>query len=221
MTLVSCIMPTCNRRHLIPVALKCYVSQDWPDKELVVIDDGLDSVEDLVKQMVPDAIYIKLKDKQVIGTKRNVACEVAAGDVVCHFDDDDWSADDRIRDQVIRLRESGRQMTGYHSITYWNGTRAYRYVSHTPQYALGTTLCYRKSFWQTHKFPAKNYAEDNPLVYEAREAGQLIAVDAGQMMVVRAHTSCTSNAKKMSQNTWPEVPLESLPRQFFEAIAWK
>lgn len=38
--LVSCIMPTYNRQDLIPVALKCYLSQDWPDKELVVIDDG-------------------------------------------------------------------------------------------------------------------------------------------------------------------------------------
>ena len=38
--LVSCIMPTCDRQVLIPVALKCYLSQDWPDKELVVIDDG-------------------------------------------------------------------------------------------------------------------------------------------------------------------------------------
>src|ERR1700733_11567746 len=34
--LVSCIMPTCNRQGYIPVALKCYLSQDWPDTELVV-----------------------------------------------------------------------------------------------------------------------------------------------------------------------------------------
>jgi glycosyltransferase involved in cell wall biosynthesis len=218
--LVSCIMPTHNRRHLIRVALKCYLSQDWPDKELVVIDDGgPDSVGDLVKQLVPDAVYIYLAERQMIGTKRNLACEAAGGEVVCHFDDDDWSAAGRIRDQVARLVESGKQMTGYHSITYWNGIKAYRYVSVVSQYAVGSTMCYLKSFWDKHRFPAKDYAEDNALVYKACDEKQLIAVDAGQMMVVRSHASCTSDPRKLRQNTWPEVPPGSLPPEFFEAIA--
>lgn len=217
--LVSCIMPTCNRQGLIPVALKCYLSQDWPDKELVVIDDGAVKVEGLVKQLVPDAVYIYLAEKQIIGAKRNLACEAARGEVICHFDDDDWSAAGRIRDQVTRLLESGKQMTGYHSITYWDGTKAYRYVSAVPQYAVGTTMCYQKSFWDINRFPAKNYAEDNALVYKARDENQLIAEDARQMMVVRSHPSCTSSPERLRQNTWPEVRRETLPREFFEAIA--
>ena len=217
--LVSCIMPTCNRQGLIPVALKCYLSQDWPDKELVVIDDGSVKARGLVKQLVPDAVYIYLAEQQILGAKRNLACEVARGEVICHFDDDDWSAAGRIRDQVTRLIESGKQMTGYHSITYWNGIKAYRYVSAVPQYILGTTMCYRKSFWDSHLFPEKNYAEDNGLIYKARDENQLIAEDARQMMVVRSHASCTSSPERLRQNTWPEVPPESLPREFFEAIA--
>jgi len=192
--------------------------QDWPDKELVVVDDGSDRVEDLVMRLVPHAIYVNLAEKQLIGTKRNLACELANGEIICHFDDDDWSAPGRIRDQVTRLVESDKQMTGYHSITFWNGTKAYRYVSYTPQYAVGTTMCYRKNFWHAHRFPSKDYAEDNALVYKARDDGQLIAVDAGQMMVVRSHPSCTSMGRNLFQDTWPEVPRESLPQQFFEAI---
>jgi len=217
--LVSCIMPTCNREGLIPVALKCFLSQDWPDKELVVIDDGAVKVEGLVKQLVPDAVYIYLAEKQVIGVKRNLACEAAGGEVICHFNDDDWSAAGRVSDQVMRLLEYGKQMTGYHSITYWNGMKAYRYVSPVPQYALGTTMCYQKSFWHTHRFPAKDYAEDNDLVYKARDERQLIAVDARQMMIVRSHELCTSSPERLRLSTWPEVPRESLPREFFDAIA--
>jgi glycosyltransferase involved in cell wall biosynthesis len=217
--LVSCIMPTYNRRGLIRVALKCYLSQDWPDKELVVVDDGTDIVRDLIEQLVPDAVYVYLAEKQTIGTKRNLACEAASGEVICHFDDDDWSAAGRIRDQVTRLLESSKQMTGYHSITYWNGTEACRYASPVPQYAVGTTMCYRKRFWETHRFLAKSYAEDNALVYTACDENQLIAVDAGQMMIVRSHTFCTSSPESLRQNTWPEVPRESLPREFFQAIA--
>ena len=196
-------MPTCNREGLIPVALKCFLSQDWPDKELVVIDDGAVKVEGLVKQLVPDAVYIYLAEKQVIGVKRNLACEAAGGEVICHFDDDDWSAAGRVSDQVTRLLESGKQMTGYHSITYWDGTKAYRYVSAVPQYAVGTTMCYQKSFWDINRFPAKNYAEDNALVYKARDENQLIAEDARQMMVVRSHASCSSKPESLRQNKWP------------------
>ncbi len=217
--LVSCIMPTYNRQNFIPVAVKCYLSQDWPDKQLVVIDDGSETVGGLVKQLVPDVVYIYLAQKQTIGTKRNLACEASGGQIICHFDDDDWSAASRVRDQVMRLLKSGKQMTGYHSITYWNGMKAYRYVPPLPQYALGTTMCYQKSFWRTHRFPAKNYAEDNALVYQARDERQLIAVDARQMMIVRSHGLCTSNPERLRQNTWPEVPTESLPREFFAAIA--
>jgi glycosyltransferase involved in cell wall biosynthesis len=217
--LVSCIMPTCNRQGLIPVALKCFLSQDWPDKELVVVDDGAAGVGGLVKQLVPEAVYIYLAEKQVIGVKRNLACDAAGGEVICHFDDDDWSAAGRVRDQVMRLLESGKQMAGYHSVTYWNGVRAYRYASPVPDYAVGATMCYRRSFWHAHRFPAKDYAEDNDLVYKARDEGQLIAVDARQMMIVRSHELCTSSPEKLKQNTWPEVPRESLPREFFEAIA--
>lgn len=217
--LVSCIMPTYNRPSLIPVALKCFSLQDWPDKELVAIDDGAVKVEGLVKQSVPDAVYIFLAEKQVIGVKRNLACEAAGGDVICHFDDDDWSAAGRVRDQVTRLIESGKQMTGYHSLTYWNGMKAYRYVSPVPQYAVGTTMCYQKSFWRTHRFPVKDYAEDNDLVYKARGERQLIAVDAGRMLIVRSHELCTSSPERLRLNTWPEVPRESLPLEFFDAIA--
>jgi len=217
--LVSCIMPTHNRRDLIRVALTCYLSQDWPDKELVVVDDGADMVRELVKQLVPDAVYVHLAEKQMIGTKRNLACQAACGDVICHFDDDDWSAAGRVRDQVTRLLESGKQMTGYHSITYWNGARAYRYASAVPQYAVGTTMCYEKRFWETHRFPATSYAEDNALVYAARDEKQLIAVDARQMMIVRSHASCTSSPQSLRLDTWPEVPRESLPQEFLEAIA--
>lgn len=217
--LVSCIMPTCNRPGLIRVALKCYLSQDWPDKELVVIDDGPVGIGGLVKQLVPDAVYVYLAKKEIIGTKRNLACEAARGEVICHFDDDDWSAAGRIRDQVTRLLESGKRMTGYHSITYWTGTKAYHYVSAVPQYVLGTTMCYQRSFWNANRFPAKHYAEDNALVYRALAENQLIAEDARQMMVVRSHASSTSRPENLKLNTWPEVLPESLPREFFEALA--
>ncbi len=44
--LVSCIMPTANRQRFIPTAISLFLRQDYPEKELVIIDDGEHSVVD-------------------------------------------------------------------------------------------------------------------------------------------------------------------------------
>src|SRR5205807_10283597 len=46
--LVSCIMPTYNRRPFVPQAIQYFLRQDYINKELVIVDDGTDSVSDLV-----------------------------------------------------------------------------------------------------------------------------------------------------------------------------
>ena len=46
--LVSCIMPTYNRRHFVPRAIRSFLRQDFPHKELVIVDDGAEAVGDLV-----------------------------------------------------------------------------------------------------------------------------------------------------------------------------
>ena len=38
--LVSCIMPTYNRREFVPLAIRYFLRQDYANKELIIIDDG-------------------------------------------------------------------------------------------------------------------------------------------------------------------------------------
>ena len=54
---VSICTPTFNRRPFIPYTIKCIEKQDYPkDKiEWIIIDDGSDKIEDLVK----DLSYVK------------------------------------------------------------------------------------------------------------------------------------------------------------------
>jgi hypothetical protein len=46
--LVSCIMPTCDRRSFVPQAIRYFQRQDYPARELVIVDDGLEPVRDLL-----------------------------------------------------------------------------------------------------------------------------------------------------------------------------
>ena len=47
--LVSCIMPTCDRRGVRPARARVFPRQDYPNRELIVVDDGDDPVGDLVR----------------------------------------------------------------------------------------------------------------------------------------------------------------------------
>ena len=216
--LVSAICPTFNRRNLIKVAIASFLAQDWPEKEMVIVDDGQISIADLIED-VPGVRYVRPATRHTIGTKRNVACDAAQGEVIVHFDDDDWSAPIRIKDQVNRLLQSGKQVTGYHTMLFWNGQRAYRYIG-DQWYATGTSLCYFKAFWKRHPFPDIDRAEDNALVFEARDQHAIESVDAGKLIVGRVHGANTFPYSALGKSEqWPEVPKSEIPQAFFEAIA--
>ena len=57
---VSVCTPTFNRRPFIPIMLKCFNSQTYPKDniEWIIIDDGTDKIEDLVKDH-PNVKYYK------------------------------------------------------------------------------------------------------------------------------------------------------------------
>src|SRR6266852_5977449 len=96
--LVSCIMPTYNRRFFLPLGLQLFLAQDYPNKELIIVDDGSDCVADVVKN-IPAVHYARLPTRSSIGAKRNFACQLARGTLIAHWDDDDWYAADRLRYQ--------------------------------------------------------------------------------------------------------------------------
>ena len=41
-------MPTYNRRPFVPHAIEYFLRQDYENKELIVVDDGTDSISDLI-----------------------------------------------------------------------------------------------------------------------------------------------------------------------------
>src|SRR5216683_2482018 len=116
--LVSCIMPTRDRPHFIQQAVSYFLRQDYPNKQLVVVDDGSRPIGDLLPED-GRIRYVRLDRRMSLGAKRNIACDSAAGDIIAHFDDDDWMAPDRIRRQVEALYESEADLTGLSPLRYF------------------------------------------------------------------------------------------------------
>src|SRR3954466_9600463 len=109
--LVSCIMPTRDRRRFVEQSVRYFLRQDYAPAELVVVDDGSDSVSDLCGND-PRIRYLQLDQRQTIGAKRNLGCECASGEVILHWDDDDWYSRRRISYQVGELLQRGAEVCG-------------------------------------------------------------------------------------------------------------
>jgi hypothetical protein len=122
---VSCIMPTYNRRAFVSQSIRYFLRQDYPQCELIIMDDGEDPVHDLIPTH-PSIRYVRLSERQSIGEKRNKACELADGKIIVFWDDDDWYAPNRISYQVKSILEGRFDITCLHnSLMFWFPTRQF------------------------------------------------------------------------------------------------
>jgi|WetSurMetagenome_2_1015567.scaffolds.fasta_scaffold01234_8 hypothetical protein len=159
--MVSCVMPTKDRRKFIKAAIDCYQKQLWPDKELVILDDGEDKVADCVPANDP-SIHYHTCSPHTTGEKRNMVNALAKGEIICHFDDDDWSAPKRVTDQVDFLKLTNKQVVGYSNILYWDLNRSLATFSrsHNPNHIYGLCQCYYRAYWFGHRFIPTAVASD-------------------------------------------------------------
>ena len=96
-------MVTANRANLARRAVQCYLQQTYPNKELVIIDDGQEDYAPVLADVPAGELrYIKLEPApgQVLGTLRNRSLEEATGDFMAQWDDDDWYHPERIERQA-------------------------------------------------------------------------------------------------------------------------
>lgn len=202
--LVSCIMPTKDRRALISRAVACFQRQDYANRELVVLDDGDDPVGDLVP-VHPRVRYVRLKRRLVLGEKRNHACELARGSIIVHWDDDDWYAPHRISYQVEQLQSHGADVCGPDRVLYFEPVRErawlYQYPATGPvPWAAGNGLCYHIDAWRQSPFAEIEVGEDT-LFVRSRASGAVLVHQDHRFMVALIHGS-NSDRKLTSSAGW-------------------
>lgn len=103
---VSCLMVTANRKMLAKRAVQCFINQSYPNKELVIIDDGDQDYTDILSDIPAGELkYVRLKKEPdfVLGKLRNRSLNEANGDYLVQWDDDDWYHPQRIETQAAVL----------------------------------------------------------------------------------------------------------------------
>lgn len=164
--LISCIMPTRNRRFFVGRAILYFLRQDHAEKELLIVDDGEDSVADLFERYSDtDAIrYIRVDKRITLGAKRNIAVQSARGEFIAHWDDDDWSSGDRLSFQLAQLKQTQSDVCGMGDVLHYWPARGLGWLR-TPMCGRETVLAsgtflYRRSKWEASRFAEQDHHLD-------------------------------------------------------------
>jgi len=211
--LVSCIMPTYNRRPFVAQAIRYFQRQDYPNRELLILDDGADRVADLIPadQRVR---YIPLDQRLILGAKRNLGCELARGDIIAHWDDDDWYPPHRLRYQLAEMQRQQADLCGVRRLLFYDPrldqTWLYSYPPERRPWVAGTTLCYRKVLWQRGPFPAVAEGEDTQFVWSGN-ATNLLALPDHRIVVAIMHNRNTSR-RFIAGQYWRSRDVEEVDR---------
>ncbi|MBS1665477.1 MAG: glycosyltransferase [Bacteroidetes bacterium] len=209
--LVSCIMPTANRQLFLPSAIRYFQQQDYANTELIIVDNGNTSVESMIP--ADSRIrYVRLPaNKATVGQLRNYACEMAKGEIIVHWDDDDWYGPDWVSRQVRSLQASGADITGLAKVLFYaphmHAAWKYHYPEKDRPWVAGATMAYRRSYWLQHRFRDMRVGEDNDFVW--RPGTKVFAHDHEEAFVAFVHPANTS-PKNTRDGRWHPYPVDRL-----------
>lgn len=103
---ISCVMVTANRAEIARRAVRCFLDQTWLNRELVIVDDGEQDYSTVLSTIPADRLIYRRIDKSPannLGKLRNLSLDLARGDLVAQWDDDDWYHPDRLARQAGAL----------------------------------------------------------------------------------------------------------------------
>ncbi len=197
--LISCIMPTKNRHDFIQHAIACWMSQTWRNRELIIVDDG-----EPVELPAHYSIRYCRVPEMTIGAKRNYAVAHADGEFVAHWDDDDFSAPDRLEFQM-RFMEWSTQAVAFSSVYFVDESKGYGWCYHDGnQYGIGGSLLYRRSWAARHPFPDKSIGEDNAFIEELWRYRGFQGIPDARSYVARIHdrNTCKRDDAAFRADCW-------------------
>lgn len=208
--LVSCIMVTRNRPHFVRQALRYFTRQTYAAKELIVVDDGDQSVESDCSGQ--DGVrYVRLDRPATTGAKLNVGIELAQGDLLQKLDDDDYYGPDFLATAVRHVPGKGRDSV----IVAWDcflaiitGDPVLRFSGHG--WTIGNTFCFTRKFWS--RAPFRDLARGSDSAFLRSQPGYLVRVCAHEQCIVVRH----------GMNTWTDMKSgESVEDRFRMFPAYK
>ncbi len=102
---VSIIIPTYNRSHYLLKSLESVLQQTYPNKEIIVVNDGSDdNTEAALAEYMEKITYIS-KENGGKSSAINLGLQKATGDYIWVFDDDDIALPKKLEVQIRKFQK--------------------------------------------------------------------------------------------------------------------
>lgn len=200
---VSICTPTFNRRPFIPFMIKCFEHQTYPKDriEWIIIDDGTDPIEDLVKD-IDQVKYFYYEEKMLLGKKRNLMHSKCSGDIIIYMDDDDYYPPERISHAVETLQANPTFLIAGSSEMHFyfdSRNKVYQCGPYKEYHATAATFAFKKEL-----LLETSYNEENALAEERHFLKNytipLKQLNTLKSIMVFSHKHNSLNKEKMLEN---------------------
>jgi hypothetical protein len=217
------------------------MSQDYPALEWLILDDSPSPSGIFENPGHPGIHYSHIGKKLTIGEKRNLLVDRASGEIIIHFDDDDFYGPGYVSFMVDSMLEKGADLLnlrgwflydvrhrffgywnlevkdGLHYVCNDNGTSPIILSSanNAPlainHLGYGFGWAYKKAVWQSAPFPDESWNEDGEFALVAQRKFRLDGVQDTQGVCI--HVLHPSN---ISQQCFAQFQLPNflLPKIF-------
>lgn len=197
---VSVVTPTYNRRHFLPMLIHLYQAQTYPAdrRELVILDDSPTSNEDIIPKNDMSIRYIYQSEKIPLGEKRNKLNELAKGDIIVCFDDDDYQFPERISYSVVKLNAEKTDIAGCSiiDIYYTDIDKTYQFGPYGRNHGTNGTFAYRRKYFENHKYDNKKNGQEEP-EFTNNFTEKMANLDQAKTILCISHDSNTYDKRNL------------------------
>jgi glycosyltransferase involved in cell wall biosynthesis len=112
MTVISVIIPTYNRAHVLKRAIDSVLRQTFQDIEIIIVDDASRDGTEKIIDIFNDKriLYIKHEERKGASAARNTGIEIARGEYVAFLDSDDEWLPEKLAKQIQVFNKSSQKL---------------------------------------------------------------------------------------------------------------
>ncbi|MFF3356491.1 glycosyltransferase [Streptomyces sp. NPDC002917] len=214
---VSCLMVTKDRSATARRAIRCFLTQTYPNLELVVVEDGTD---DALAQHIRDLGDPRIRhhrlppEGRTLGELRNEAVDRATGPYVCQWDDDDLYDPERVETQMAAILALGAEACFLARERLWWPARRKLAVSCARVWE-GSMVCAKD---RLPRYPAQRRGEDTPVAEGVVRTCRVVSIDAPELYTYVCHGNNTFNESHFAEHFAVATEIWAEPGAYAERL---
>ena len=201
--MISVLMLTYNREHLVSRAIESILKQTYRDFEYIIVDNGsTDKSGEIAEEYAESDSRIRVihRDRGTISAGRNTALDAAKGDYISFIDDDDWAEPDYLEFLLGLITENGADISicgaadkPFDEKRVMTAEQALIELMWRKKYNVAfPAKMFRKELWENMRFPEEACFDDIALMYKIMACADKVAYHGAPKYTFYRHDSNNS-----------------------------